>query len=90
MIAYQLYSSRNFPPLDATAKMLASVGLTGTEGFGGLYDTPATLAATASALKAAGLSMKTGHFGLSQVEDTPLGRWKWPRPWGLNVFMCLT
>jgi hypothetical protein len=50
MIAYQLYSSRNFPPLDATAKMLASVGLTCTEGFGGLYDTPATLAATAAAL----------------------------------------
>jgi sugar phosphate isomerase/epimerase len=81
MIAYQLYSSRNFPPLDATAKMLASVGLTGTEGFGGLYDTPATLAATAAALKGAGLSMKTGHFGLSQVEDTPA--------WALEVAKTL-
>ena len=71
MIAYQLYSSRKFPPLAATAKMLAEVGLTGTEGFGGLYADAATLAATAAALKDAGLTMKTGHFGLSQVEDTP-------------------
>ncbi len=81
MIAYQLYSSRNFPPLDATAKMLAAAGLTGTEGFGGLYDNPTTLAATAAALKAAGLSMKTGHFGLSQVEDTP--------DWALEVAKTL-
>lgn len=71
MIAYQLYSSRKFPPLEATARMLAEVGLTGTEGFGGLYADAATLAATKAALDGAGLSMKTGHFGLSQVEDTP-------------------
>lgn len=81
MIAYQLYSSRKFPPLSATAKMLAEVGLTGTEGFGGLYSDAATLAATAAALKDAGLSMKTGHFGLSQVEDTP--------DWALEVAKTL-
>ena len=34
-IAYQLYSSRNFPPLDATMKMLAGLGYTAVEGFGG-------------------------------------------------------
>ncbi len=81
MIAYQLYSSRKFPPLAATAKMLAEVGLTGTEGFGGLYADAATLAATVAALKDAGLSMKTGHFGLSQVEDTP--------DWALEVASTL-
>ena len=81
MIAYQLYSSRKFPPLEATAMMLASVGIEGTEGFGGLYSDAATLAATAAALKAAGLSMKTGHFGLAQVEDTPA--------WALEVAKTL-
>jgi sugar phosphate isomerase/epimerase len=81
MIAYQLYSSRKFPPLDATCKMLAAVGLTGTEGFGGLYADAATLAETAAALKAAGLSMKTAHFSLAQIEDTP--------DWSLQVARTL-
>lgn len=81
MIAYQLYSSRNFPPLDATCKMLASVGITGTEGFGGLFADKAALDTTAAALKGAGLSMKTTHMGLSQVEDTP--------DWALEVVRTL-
>ena len=81
MIAYQLYSSRKYPPLEATAKMLAGVGLTDTEGFGGLYADAATLAATSAALKAAGLKMSTGHFGLSQIEDTP--------DWALEVARTL-
>ena len=34
MYSYQLYSSRNFPPLSATLKMLAEVGYKDTEGFG--------------------------------------------------------
>lgn len=81
MIAYQLYSSRKYPPLEATCKMLAAVGLTDTEGFGGLYSDAAKLAATAAALKAAGLKMSTGHFGLSQIEDTP--------DWALEVARTL-
>ena len=81
MIAYQLYSSRKFPPLDATCKMLAAAGLTDTEGFGGLYADAASLATTAAALKAARLKMSTGHFGLSQIEDTP--------DWALEVAKAL-
>ena len=81
MIAYQLYSSRKFPPLDATCKMLAAAGLTDTEGFGGLYADAASLATTAAALKAARLKMSTGHFGLSQIEDTP--------DWALEVARTL-
>ena len=81
MLAYQLYSSRKFPPLSATATMLAASGIDGTEGFGGLYADAATLTTTAAALKAAGLSMKTGHFSLSQVEDTPA--------WALEVAKTL-
>ena len=81
MIAYQLYSSRNFPPLAATCKMLADAGIGGTEGFGGLYADEASLTETAAALKGAGLTMKTGHFGLGQIEDTP--------DWALNVAKTL-
>lgn len=71
MFSYQLYSSRNFPPLEATLKMLAATGYGDTEGFGGLYADTAGLAALSAGLKAAGLKMRTGHFGLSQIEDTP-------------------
>ncbi len=81
MVAYQLYSSRKFPPLAETCKMLAAAGIADTEGFGGLYADEATLAETAAALKAAGLKMRTGHFGLSQIEDTP--------DWALNVAKTL-
>jgi sugar phosphate isomerase/epimerase len=63
--SYQLYSSRNFQPLDATLSMLAKAGYTSVEGFGGLY---ADAAALATQLKAHHLAMKTGHFGLDMLE----------------------
>ena len=71
MISYQLYSSRNFPPTADTLKMLAAAGYDGAEGFGGLYADAAGLADLAAGLKSTGLLMRSGHFGLSQVEDTP-------------------
>jgi sugar phosphate isomerase/epimerase len=71
MFSYQLYSSRNFPPLDATLGMLAQAGYAGAEGYGGLYADAAGLAALAAGLKAAGLTMRTGHFSLAQIEETP-------------------
>lgn len=71
MFSYQLYSSRKFPPLDATLKMLAEVGYKDTEGFGGLYADAATLAGLAAGLKANGLKMSTGHFGLQMIEENP-------------------
>ncbi len=71
MFSYQLYSSRNFPPLADTLQMLADAGYDGVEGFGGLYEGAAGLAALASGLQTSGLRMTSGHFGLSQVEDTP-------------------
>jgi sugar phosphate isomerase/epimerase len=65
-IAYQLYCSRNFPPLDATLGMLAATGYTAVEGFGGLYGDPGALRAD---LDRHGLTMPSGHFGLDQLED---------------------
>jgi len=67
-VAYQLYSSRNFPPLEDTLAMLSRLGFKHVEGYGGLYADPAQLR---DRLDAAGLSMPTGHFGLDMVETTP-------------------
>ncbi|MEM7301722.1 MAG: sugar phosphate isomerase/epimerase [Pseudomonadota bacterium] len=66
--SYQLYSSREFPPLPETLSMLADLGYQQVEGFGGLYDDPKALRA---ALDAAGLAMPTGHFGLDMLENDP-------------------
>jgi sugar phosphate isomerase/epimerase len=71
MFSYQLYSSRNFPPLAATLSMLSDVGYRAVEGFGGLYADKAGLTDLSAGLRACGLAMPSGHFGLSQVEDTP-------------------
>jgi sugar phosphate isomerase/epimerase len=71
MFSYQLYSSRNFPPLSRTLDMLARAGFAGVEGFGGLYADRAGLSALAEGLTANALRMRTGHFSIEQVEQTP-------------------
>ncbi|KEP70545.1 sugar phosphate isomerase/epimerase [Thioclava sp. BHET1] len=70
---YQLYSSRNFGPLEDTLGMLAAAGYTGVEGFGGLYESSSDseLSAFRRQLDAVGLTMPSGHFSLALVEDTP-------------------
>lgn len=65
--SFQLYSARNFPPLDDLLGRLAKLGYKQVEGFGGLYADAAGLAAS---LKKHGLVMPTGHFGLGQLKDT--------------------
>jgi sugar phosphate isomerase/epimerase len=69
MIGYQLYSSRNFPPLGDTLRMLAAAGYEGVEGYGGVYADRGQLAELAAGLEATGLVMRTGHFGLQQLEE---------------------
>ena len=64
--SFQLYSARNHPPLSNTLQLLAEPGYTQVEGFGGLYDQAASLRQD---LDSNGLTMPTGHFGLSQLED---------------------
>ena len=66
--AYQLYSSRNFGPVEQTLVMLKAAGYSAVEGFGGVYGAPAKLRA---ALDANGLLMPSGHFGLDMLEDKP-------------------
>lgn len=67
-ISYQLYSSREFPPLADTLKMLANAGYSQVEGYGGLYNAPKELAAL---LSLSGLSMPSGHISLDMLENEP-------------------
>ncbi len=69
--SYQLYSSRNFPPLADTLKMVADLGYSQVEGFGALFADANTVNALEAGLKDTGLTMPTGHFGLDMCEDTP-------------------
>ena len=68
MFSYQLYSSRNFPPMSATFEMLAQAGYTAVEGYGALYADDAAVEATKAGLAATGLTMPTGHFSLAMLE----------------------
>jgi sugar phosphate isomerase/epimerase len=71
MISYQIYSSRNFPPLADTLKMLALAGYQSIEGFGGLFQTQAQVDELAAGLKANGLAMPTTHIGIDMLEGQP-------------------
>ena len=66
--SYQLYSSREFPPLADTLRMLKRLGYAQVEGYGGVYGDPDALKA---ALDEAGLTMTSGHFGLDAIEGEP-------------------
>lgn len=65
-LSYQLYSSRNFPPLVDTLNMLAGLGYTQVEAYGGLFDDADGLE---HALRQSGLTMPSAHFGLLELEQ---------------------
>jgi len=69
--SYQLYSSRNFPPLSDTLAMLSKLGYTQVEGYGGLFAGLNDLSALKADLEANNLTMTTGHFGLDMIEESP-------------------
>jgi sugar phosphate isomerase/epimerase len=71
MISYQLYSSRNFPPLGDTLTMVAGLGYDAVEGYGALYADDTLVADLTARLGASGLRMPSGHFGLAQLEAEP-------------------
>ena len=64
-LSYELYSSREFPPIEKTLSMLAEIGYKEVEGFPGVYDDVARLAA---ALESSGLAMTCGHFDINAME----------------------
>jgi len=69
--SYQLYSSRKFPPLSATVRMVADAGYTQVEGFGGILADADEVAELSGALHSHGLSMPTAHVGLEVLESDP-------------------
>lgn len=69
--SYQLYSSRNFPPLPDTLAMLAGLGYSAVEGYGDLFAGLEDPSLLRGLLDAAGLQMPTGHFSIDMVERTP-------------------
>jgi sugar phosphate isomerase/epimerase len=66
-LSFQLYNARKFPPISAFLPELSALGYKQVEGFGGLYDDAAGLAAD---LEKNGLAMPTGQFSLDQLRDT--------------------
>lgn len=69
--SYQLYSSRKFPPLEETLKMVARLGYKQVEGYGALFDSLDDLGGMRDTLSANGLTMPTGHFGIDLIEEAP-------------------
>ncbi|MGR3512540.1 MAG: sugar phosphate isomerase/epimerase family protein [Paracoccaceae bacterium] len=69
--SYQLYSSRNFPPLGDTLGMLAEVGYAEVEGYGALVTDDTDLGALRASLDAVGLSMPTAHVDVETLRTRP-------------------
>ena len=55
--SYQLYSSRNYPPLADTLSMLSGLGYTQVEGYGGVYGPGSDPVKLRALLDERGLSM---------------------------------
>ncbi|MCT7373828.1 sugar phosphate isomerase/epimerase family protein [Chelativorans salis] len=83
--SYQLYSSREFPPLSDTLKMLKKLGYAQVEGYGGVYG---DLPALKSALSETGLVMASGHFGLDALENEPDQVLELARTVGMKAVYC--
>jgi len=86
--SYQLYSSRNFPPLKDTLSMLADAGYTGVEGYGALYADPGKVAELTAHLNDSGLVMPTGHFGIDMLEKEPDRVLEIARALGIETIYC--
>jgi sugar phosphate isomerase/epimerase len=67
--SYQLYSSRNYPPLETTLAMLAKAGYAQVEGFGGAYAEAGSAKALRAMLDKHGLAMPTAHYAIGEIEN---------------------
>jgi sugar phosphate isomerase/epimerase len=86
--SYQLYSSRNFPPLADTLTMLSGLGYKQVEGYGALYADAAKVAELTRYLSASGLRMPTGHFSLEMLENDPARVLEIARAVGIETIYC--
>ena len=84
-ISYQLYSSRNFPPLLDTLKMLKALGYENVEGYGGLFS---DAGAVKAGLEETGLRMPSSHFGLDLLESDPNKVLAIAESLGIGIIYC--
>ena len=70
-LSYQLYSSRNFPPLPETLSMLSQLGYSAVEGYGGMMTEDLDAEALRGELDKNNLRMPTCHIGLPQIQESP-------------------
>ena len=84
-ISFQLYSSRNFPPLDTQLATLARLGYRNVEPYSGLYGDVGKLKA---ALDRAGLKAPSGHFGLDALEENFASAIADARSLGMSLIVC--
>ncbi len=85
--SYQLYSSRNFPPLEDTLRMVADLGYTQVEGYGALFTSNQEAAVLRGHLDDRGLTMPTAHFGLDLVASDPGKALEMARTIGLEAML---
>lgn len=81
----QLYSARNHPPINATIAMIAKLGFTQVEGFGGVYGEPAKLRAV---MDKHGIAMPTGHFGIDMLETEKKKTLSIAQTLGISKLIC--
>ncbi len=86
--SYQLYSSRNFPPLSDTLAMVSRAGYKSVEGYGALYADADKVKELKENLGANGLTMPTGHFGLDMLEKDVPGVLAIAEALGIETIYC--
>ncbi|WP_157014387.1 sugar phosphate isomerase/epimerase family protein [Mesorhizobium xinjiangense] len=83
--SFQLYSARNFQPWDDVLRMVAEVGYSQVEGFGGVYDDPKGFKAM---LDENGLTMPSGHFSLDMLEKETAKALDIADALGVGIVIC--
>ena len=85
-VSFQLYSAREMSPWEDVIKMIADLGYTQVEGFGGVYEDAARFKGL---LDQHGLSMPSGHFfPISSFEDGLDDTLKTASTLGLQRLFC--
>ncbi|WP_448954046.1 sugar phosphate isomerase/epimerase family protein [Labrys neptuniae] len=84
-LSFQLYSGRNFPPLEGQLRIIAEAGFSNVEPYGAFYE---DVAGAASLFKEFGLTAKSGHFGLDSLEADPDGNFRIAEALGIETIVA--
>jgi sugar phosphate isomerase/epimerase len=84
-LSIQLYSARNFPPVEAQLAVVKANGYDNVETFGPWHDYPA---ATRALLDAQGLTAKSAHIDLETLESRPVRALEIARRLGVEIVVA--